>query len=226
MKYYFYFLCLLFTCCKKADSVASKGELPKECFNPAGSIHKFRALNSDTLFTRILTSLQNDQISMSNNEKLAIKEWVSKKVMGSVFPDENIVEWNIYDEDFCSNRITRIKDADGKMIDSVSIQTCNTKLNKDVSCGTNWTLEMKEQLKSVSIEYCNKIIRTPKRVGYYQITNINGKMERTPSNNYQFKREVLTDVYLTYRNVNNLSNTKKIFSDNSILYDQTVFETK
>ena len=221
MKYYFYFLCVLFlTCCKKADSLVQKGELPKDCFNPEGSIHKFRTLDSDTLYNCILVTLQNDHVSVSDENKLAIKEWISKKVMGSVFPDENIVEWNIYDEDFCKNRITRIRDEDGKLIDSVSIQTCNTRLNKDVSCGSAWDFKLQNNISKLSIQYCNKIIRTQKRVGYYEIVNKSGKLERNTTN-YQFKRDVVTDVYFSYLNSNNVLMSKKIYSDNAVLYDTT-----
>ena len=225
MKYYFYLLCLLILSCKKTDSTVQKGALPKDCFSPTSGINKFRTLNGDTLYNGILRALQNDRLNVSDENKLAIKDWTTKKVMGSVFQDENIVEWNIYDEDFCSNRITRINDANGKLIDSVSIQTCNTKLNKNVSCGSSWILNLKNQLKSINIEFCSKIIKTQKRVGFYQIVNKNGKLERTTSN-YQFKREVITDVFVTYIGTSNTTNTQKIYSDNAILYDPTVFDTK
>jgi hypothetical protein len=226
MKYCFYFLVVLFfTCCKKSENVTSKGELPKDCFNPENSIHKFATLDSDSLYLAITKTLEADHISLTADDKAALKQWTDKKVMGSVFPDENIVEWNIYDEDFCKNRITLIRDTEGKLIDSVSIQTCNTKLNKDVSCGANWSTKLKSTPISLSIQYCNKIIRTQKRVGYYEIVNKNDKLERT-SSNYQFKRDVVTDVYFTYINTNNAQISKKICTDNAVLYDQTPPDAK
>lgn len=224
MKYYFYFLVVLFfTCCKKTESVVSKGELPKDCFNPENSIHKFGTLDNDTLYTAIVKALETDRITLAADDKTALKQWIDRKVMGSVFPDENIVEWNIYDEDFCKNRITLIRDTEGKLIDSVSIQTCNTKLNKDVSCGANWSTKLKNT--AISIQYCNKIMRTQKRVGYYEVLNKNDKLERTPSN-YQFKRDVVTDIYLSYTNANGVQMSKKICTDNSVLYDATPPDAK
>jgi hypothetical protein len=225
MKYYFYLLAFVFTCCKKTDNFVKKGELPQDCFNPTGSIHKFRHFNCDSLYNGIISALKTDGVTLQEEDKKTIQQWVERKVMGAVFADENIIEWNLYDEDFCQNRITRIKDTEGQLIDSVSIPICNTRLSKDVSCGAVWGLKMKGAVNQLTIEYCNTIINTQKRVGYYEVINKNDKLERSPAN-YQFKREVITAIYFSYLNASNVMSSKKIHTGNAVLYDASVPDAK
>ena len=212
-------LLLMISSCKEKERPIKRenNEEANQCFSPSDAIYKFAELNRKMLSDRIMDFFVNNHLPLDINEKQEIIQWVSNRILNTKDTTNKVIkEWNLDDEDFCSVRNTTIMNPKNKVIDSESIKVCNSILNEDVSLGNDWYLSLKQKKATLSVVYCSKIVKTIKRVGYYEILEKNDKLEYALKN-YRLKHTVETDIYLYYENESDTIR-KKIITTPAFLY--------
>ncbi len=216
MKYIYLVFFVLFMGCNLPNNRIKIGESPEDCFTPNDIIIKFATFKPSILYDEILAFYRENKIELSKADNLIIKKWVSDEVFNPN-SDENILEWNLDDDDFCKVRRTIFRNKDGIPLDTVSVKICNSIINEGVTVSGFW-LQRTYQGGVLTISCCSKIRKTLDRVGYYSIVKSPTGLEYGISGD-KLKHMGVTEVYFHYQ-YDWTEITKKIFTDETFLYSE------
>ncbi|SFU42335.1 hypothetical protein SAMN05216480_10364 [Pustulibacterium marinum] len=193
------------------------GIKPTNCNSPTDAIVKFKKIKESDVSERILSYSKSQSIEFSRLEEKEISDWIHNVVFSDKRGYSGIKEWNINDEDICFTQNVRIESAsDSVQVSNVYIKICNSVLTKDVSAGNYWEFDSENFI--ITLNYCFDSLEFIKPVGYYEIVENNGKLERSLKTDLR-KHNCLVDINLTF--LDKRSNTeynKQILSDNGFLY--------
>jgi hypothetical protein len=193
------------------------GIKPNNCKSPTDAIVKLKKLKESDVAESILNYTKSQSIEFSNSEENEITDWINNFVFSEKRGFSEIKEWNINDNDICFTQKKRIESAsDSTQVSKVEIKICNSVLTKDVSAGNYW--EMDTGNFGIKLNYCFDSLEFIKPVGYYEIVERNGKLERSLKTDLK-KYNCLVHINLTF--LDKRSNTeynKQILSDNGFLY--------
>ncbi|NRR93482.1 hypothetical protein HSX10_18065 [Winogradskyella undariae] len=217
LKILFFVVSLLILGCKVDTEKTIVGSKSNNCESPSDAIVKFNTVKESDVSERILKYTKSQSIEFSNLEEKEISEWINNNVFSEKRGYSGIKEWNINDNDICFTQKTRIKStSDSTQASEVDIKICNSILTEDVSAGNYW--EFESENFEINLSYCFDSIEFIKPVGYYEIVDNNGKLERSLTTDLR-KYTSLVNINLTF--LDKRSNTeynKLILSDNGFLY--------
>ena len=207
---------LIFGCEAKKDKTII-GTTQDNCVSPTDAIVKFKGIQEDDVSLAILKYIRSENIEFNNLEEQEISDWVNNKVFSDQRGFSGIKEWNINDNDICFTQNVRIESAsDSTQVSEVNIKICNSILTKDVSAGNYWEYNSKNF--ELSLNYCFDSIEFIKPVGYYEIVEKRGVLERSLKTDLR-KYNCLVHINMTYKDKkNNTEYNKQILSDNGLLY--------
>lgn len=214
MKYIYLVFFVLFMGCNLPNNRIKIGESPKDCFEPHDIIIKFATFRPNILYDEILAFYRENKIELSKADNLIIKKWISDEVFNPN-SNENILEWNLDDDDFCKVQRTVFSNKDGVPLDTVSVKICNSILNEGVTVGAHWT-QRTYQDGELIVRCCSKIRKTLNRVAYYSIIKKPTGPEYGISHD-KLKHVGVTEVYFHYQS-KGTEIIKKIFTDEAFLY--------
>ncbi|WP_431109011.1 hypothetical protein [Winogradskyella poriferorum] len=193
------------------------GIKPNNCKSPTDAIVKFKKLKESDVAESILNYTKSQSIEFRNSEENEITDWINNFVFSEKRGFSEIKEWNINDNDICFTQKKRIESAsDSTQLSKVEIKICNSVLTKDVSAGNYW--EMDTGNFGIKLNYCFDSLEFIKPVGYYEIVERNGKLERSLKTDLK-KYNCLVHINLIF--LDKRSNTeynKQILSDSGFLY--------
>ncbi|WP_053975527.1 hypothetical protein [Mangrovimonas xylaniphaga] len=210
------FAVLIFGCnADKAKTIIGIKQV--NCESPTDAIVKFKELKESDVSLAVLNYAKSKNIEFSNLEEKEISDWINNTVFSDQRGYSGIKEWNINDDDICFVQNLKIKSAsDSTQVSEVDIKICNSVLTKDVSAGNYWEFDFENFV--IHLTYCFDAIEFIKPVGYYEILDKNGQMERSLKTNLR-KHNCVVHINLTF--IDKKSNTefhKQILSDNGLLY--------
>ena len=213
----FFVITFLILACNSNKEKTVIGKKPTNCNSPTDAIVKFKKLKESDVSESILSYTKSQSIKFSNSEEKEIFDWINNFVFSEKRGYSGIKEWNINDNDICFTQNVRIESAsDSTQVSKVDIKICNSVLTKDVSAGNFW--EFDSENFGIKLSYCFDSLEFIKPVGYYEIVENNGKLERSLKTNLS-KHNCLVHINLTF--LDKRSNTeynKQILSDNGFLY--------
>ncbi|OMP30474.1 hypothetical protein [Mangrovimonas sp. DI 80] len=205
------FAILLFGCnADKAKTIIGIKQV--NCQSPTDAIVKFKELKENDVSLAILNYAKSKNIEFSNLEEKEISDWINNTVFSAQRSYSGIKEWNINDDDICFVQNIKIESAsDSTQVSEVDIKICNSILTKDVSAGNYWEFDFENFV--IHLTYCFDAIEFIKPVGYYEILDKNGQMERSLKTNLR-KHNCVVHINLTF--IDKKRNTefhKQILSD-------------
>lgn len=213
----FFAVPLLILGCNSNKENTVIGLKPNNCKSPTDAIVKFKKLKESDVSESILSYTKSQSIEFNNSEEKEISDWINNFVFSEKRGYSGIKEWNINDNDICFTQDVLIKsESDSTKVSKVDIKICNSVLTKDVSAGNYWELDTENF--GITLSYCFDSLEYIKPVGYYEIVENNGKLERSLKTDIR-KYNCLVHINLTF--LDKRSNTeynKQILSDNGYLY--------
>lgn len=191
------------------------GVKANNCESPSDAIVKFKKLKENDVSESILSYIKSQSIEFSNSEEKEISDWINNFVFSEKRGYSGIKEWNINDNCFTQN-VQLESFSDSTQVSKVDIKICNSVLTKDVSAGNYWEIDTENY--RIKLNYCFDSLEFIKSVGYYEIVESNGKLERSLKTDLR-KYNCLVHINLTF--LDKRSDTeynKQILSDNGFLY--------
>lgn len=162
----------IFFGCQVPNKQNNSLEVSANCLNPTDAIYKFENTDVNSFQNSLITTLNNDGKILDEEEIILINEWVENEVFGVKSESSNILEWNLFDQDFCVTKqmISKLDGGPYKgMIDTMKINLCNSLINEDV-INNNFPLNtLQLQGHKINISMCSKINTSYKTVPYYEI---------------------------------------------------------
>ncbi|NRD24874.1 hypothetical protein HNV10_16590 [Winogradskyella litoriviva] len=217
LKILFFVVSLIIIGCKVDKEKTLVGSKSNNCESPSDAIVKFNTVKESDVSESILKYTKSQLIEFSTLEEKEISDWINKNVFSEKRGNSQIKEWNINDNDICFTQNVRIEStSDSTQVSEVDIKICNSILSEDVSAGNYWGFDS-ENFK-INLSYCFDSIEFIKPVGYYEIVDNNGKLERSLITDLR-KHKCSVNINLTF--LDKKSNTeynKLILSDNGFLY--------
>lgn len=217
MRILFFVIPFLILGCNSNKEKTVIGLKPNNCKSPTDAIVKFKKIKESDLSKSILSYTKSQSIEFSNLEEKEISDWINNFVFSEKRGYSGIKEWNINDDDICFTQNVRIEStSDSAQVSKVDIKICNSVLTKDVSAGNYW--EFDSENFRIKLNYCFDSLEFIKPVGYYEIVENNGKLERSLKTDLR-KYNCLVHINLTF--LDKRSNTEynnQILSDNGFLY--------
>lgn len=213
----FFIIPFLFLGCNSKKEKTVIGIKPNNCKSPTDAIVKFKKLKESDVSESILSYTKSQSIEFSNSEEEEISDWINNLVFSDKRSYSGIKEWNINDNDICFIQNASIESAsDSTQISKVDIKICNSILTKDVSAGNYW--EFNSENFGITLSYCFDSIEYIKPVGYYEIVENNGQLERSLKTDLR-KYNCLVHINLTFTDKkNNAEYNRQILSVNGFLY--------
>ncbi|QNK78314.1 hypothetical protein H7F37_04295 [Winogradskyella sp. PAMC22761] len=213
----FFVVPLLILGCKVDKEKTIVGLKSNNCESPSDAIVKFNTVKENDVSESILKYTKSQSIEFSNLEEKEISDWINNNVFSEKRGYSGIKEWNINDNDICFTQNVRIESAsDSTQVSEVDIKICNSILTEDVSAGNYW--EFDSENFGVTLSYCFDSIEFIKPVGYYEIIENNGKLERSLTTDLR-KYNCLVNINLTFQDKrSNTEYNRLILSDNGFLY--------
>ncbi|NRD20207.1 hypothetical protein HNV08_09105 [Winogradskyella eckloniae] len=217
LKLLFFIVSLIIFGCKVDKEKTIVGSKSNNCESPSDAIVKFNKVKESDVSKSILKYAKSQFIEFSSLEEKEISDWINNNVFSEKRGNSQIKEWNINDNDICLTQIVRIESAsDSSQVSEVDIKICNSILSEDVSAGNLW--EFDSENFEINLSYCFDSIEFIIPVGYYEIVDNNGKLERSLITDLR-KYKCSVNINLTF--LDKKSNTeynKLILSDNGFLY--------
>ena len=207
---------LILGCNNAKEEKTIIGAINENCESPSDAIVKFKSVTEDDITTAILDFASAKNIVLSDMDAEDISNWVNNRVFSHIRGNHLVKEWNINDPDICFTQNTRFSSRkDSTEVSHVTINICNTILTKDVSAGNYWVMEADNFILNLSYCFESRDYITP--VGYYEIIDKYGKLERRPSN----LRKYSCLVYVNLTFFDKRTNTEyyqQIATDKAFLY--------
>ena len=208
---------LILGCNNTKEEKTIIGDINENCESPSDAIVKFKTVTEYDITTAILDFASAKNIVLSDMDEEDISNWVNNRVFSNIRGNHLVKEWNINDPDICVTQNTRFPSAkDSTQVSHVTINICNTILTKDVSAGNRWAMDAVDF--SADLSYCFESREFITPVGYYEIIDKYGKLERSLTTDLQ-KFSCLVHVNLTF--LDKRTNTEyyqQIATDKAFLY--------
>ncbi|MEF3080415.1 hypothetical protein [Winogradskyella poriferorum] len=210
------FLFLVLGCNTKKEKIVV-GAQPNNCESPTDAIIKFIKSTESDVSESVLGYIESQSIKFSNSEENQVSDWINNFVFSEKRGYSEVKEWNINDNDICFTQHVKIKStSDSTQVSEVDVKICNSILNKNVSAGNYWEFESKNF--RISLKYCFDSLEYIKPVGYYEVVERNGQLERSITTDLR-KYKCVVHINLVFWDKHNHSEyNKRILSDNGYLY--------
>ncbi len=217
------FVCIfMFNGCNKVNQIVVVNEKPSNCFNPSDAVYKFKQTDAKTLMVAIRSFLSRGNRDFDEQDFMEIDHWIQNDVFSTKMSNEEILEWNINDPDFCisSPEMYGI-DVNGDTSESVEINICNSVLNTNVIPESYWQFISKDRKLDISLTFCVNSSKWLGKAAYYEIRE--DRPER-PDFELRAKYQANVDFYFTICTREDSFITQKIHSDDAFMY--TAFQEK